>query len=1260
MTGSHRLPAARPVGLVLLWVLLAATAAAQTRGSTDTVVPGSVRNEVHINVSNDTHAPLVGLAAKAISVPPSVRNLTIQPKWILAIEHDSSAEFTVWFDVAPGTPEGDLDPVVFEVTAERGDLPATRVELRLTVTPAPAITACPIRPDAPDNFPTQDAIDYCDPSRAPHEYDRVAVFFTPPRNLREPIADSPPFHWRIVGPNGNQVPVRGATYGTWGAFAPKLEARRSTPFAKDGSPGRFVAVTELWDRRDKPDPAAATRGPGTYVVQTMAAAYGVEGTFGQGDANTVRAQVGTQSDGSPKYADWEDVASFDVASARLHFQGFVMESVQDIWLPDREDLWEAKLTVGPPHVTGSTVEIGASAWVRKADRDGTGRRPQADVHRARTSVTIEFPQELAPGHERMGEIHARVEPLEKGAYVLTAGMHLMIPTSGQPPDRHLVRGTTLAAPWAARGDFPDSYCQSFPTGQERFLTSRGATGDGTWMWPRRGMPAGCGAREPTELDARTVLLSGLPGQVAGLPERSLHGHLLDPATLWVIPVFVDLTDDPRVGEYSRVLEVKTYGYAIYAAVPGTYAGPAPAGGPPVGDGPDASVPVVDPARPDPARTDPARPDPARTDPARPDPARGAPTRRDPVRPDPARPDPARQDPARPDPSRGDPSRSDPARGDPARPDPTRLDPATLDPTSPDVAPVIREWLGIAEPVENASGANFRYDPWGRLIGSAAPGMGRTVGQAPPPDGGGVPEAYAWSRRTVLDSIDHCTLEEYVMARIAGASTEHCAGRHPRALAVPDVTGMPLADAVRRLRERGFEVEPTLIGPAPRAELSGRVAAQRPASGSPLPRGAKVALDVHGDYVASGVSLPDVRGMALNDAQRALTAVGLTVQPSLLGPAPDAARAGKVSSQTPAPGTAVAAGTAVQVEVWGTHVPPATVPPDPVPPPAATVLSGQPNIQCPTYPFGGPLMPGSGYSPQRDYGYFSCEWENPGSPISTWIRVNWYTSSRGGERFCTAEDSINDVRGGYFVYQPDARSYSRSRRVQVEIRWHDDRERAWIFDLMRSFMKAVEPYAVPCPGAGTAGPGDTATSVGARAAGAPHWVLAETLVNPNREPTDFVVGVTPNYFSDRFNGSFERYSVTETSITYARRWQDRGTLQCDATVGVTFSPPPRELVPGQTVSLTASFAYRGVAPADNPLIRFEFRGQGFRVTGTPLLIYAPFNPDYRGGSSLGASFVVPRVHRGDISLSAFLWNCGACNVTWVYRASQDGPQEEAPR
>ncbi len=1119
----------------------------------------------------------------------------------------------------------------------------------------PAVSACPIRDDAPDEFLPRDAVDYCDPARAPHEYDRVAVFFTPPRDLREPLADRAPFHWRIIGPNGHAVPLRGSMYGTWAAFAPKLAERRSTPFAKAGSPARFAAVVDLWNRRDKPDPAAATRGPGTYTVQTLLADYGAEGTFGQGDSNTVKARVGTQDDGSPKYADWEDVASFDVRSSRLYFQGFVMESVHDVWLPDRDDLWEGKLTVDTPQRTGSTVVLGANAWLRKAHRDGTGRRPRDEVHRARTRVTIDFPEEFAPGHEEMGEIRARIEPVEKGEYLLTAGMHLMIPTTQLPPDRHLVQGTALPAPWAAVGALPDDYCQSLPSRQERFLT-RAYFGDGSWVWSGKALPVGCDAREPAQLDARTVLLSGAPRQLAGLPARSLLAHLQVPSTVWVIPVFIDLTDRAMVRDHARTLEMRTYGYAIYAAAPGTYQGPPPTGGPAVGDGPD-------PVRPDPARPDPARPDPTRTDPARPDPTRPDPTRPDPTRLDPARPDPTRPDPTRPDPARLDPARPDPVRPDPTQPDPARrdptpvgtpVDPTAIDPTGRDVAPLIREWLTVAEPVENAGGASFRYDAWGRLVGSAAPGMGRTVGAQPPPDGGGVPEAYAWRQRTKLDSIDHCTLEQYVMAKMGDASTSHCAGRYRRTVAVPDVTGLPLADAVGQLRRQGLEIVPRLLGPAPSRELAGRVATQRPSRASRLAPGAKVEVDVHGNYTEPRAGVPDLRGLTLPEAQRVLRDAGLGIEPSLLGAAPTAAQALKIHAQTPAPGATVAPGTAVRIDLWGEYAAPPPAPPAREEP-SPVVRTGRPNVQCPASPFGQQLVGAeSGFVYSSDtYDMFNCVYANPGGLTSyvklAWTRNAWYAGS-----WCGKDDMIFEG-----IPQPYAQLYGKSHGhgTTVELRWQPSLDRNWIFGLARDLRAAFGPYTLPCPGAGITDSTRTVTPRPPPQPGTPRWVLVETRINAGNEPTEFVVGVTPNYFSDRFNGSYERWSVGESSLTYSRRWQDRGVLQCDATLGANFSPPPRELVPGQTVNLAVSFTHRGVAPADNPVIRFEFRGQGFTVGGTPSLAYAPFAPNDQGASSIRPSFTVPRTHGGEIRLIAFLWNCGACNVTWVYRAQQQPPKPE---
>jgi hypothetical protein len=974
MIAHASLTALRVAGSVVLLAWLAPTATAQPTSaaaptisassvaSSGSVVPGSVGNEVHIVIANDTRAPLVGLSARALSVPAAVANLTVEPARIDAIEHDRSAAIIVRFDIVATAAEGPLDPITFEVTAEGGEFPATLAELQLVVTPAPLVTACAIRADAPDDFPVETAFDYCDAGRAPHEYDRVAVFFTPPYDLSEPLADRQPFHWRVVGPNGQAAPIRGSTGGTWAAFAPRLGASRSTPFAAHGSPGRFVAVVDLWQRRDKADPAVATRGPGSYTVQTMAAEYGVEGTFGEGEANTVRARTGTAEDGSPAYAEWEAVASFDVASARLYFQGFVMESVRDAWLPARDDIWEGKLTVDLPRITGSTVDISANAWVRRAHRDGRGRRPQEEVHAAETRVTIEFPERLAPGHEEMGEVRVRVAPVARSRYFFTAGMHLMIPTTERPPDRHLVQGAAMPSPWAAAGALPDNFCGAQPLGQERFATRR-TSGDGAWVWSGRPLPVGCDTREPVELEARTVLYSGRPGQTAGLPARPLVAHLGDGSTTWVIPVFVNFTDHAEVRNYSRTLEMKTFGYAIYGAVPGTYAGPAPTGGPPVGSGPDEAVAEADVAGPGPVGAEPDRADPSRRDPARDEPSRR----------DPSRGDPARRDPAPPDISVADPSRRDPAGGGGA------IDPNSLDPTSHDLTALIREWLAVAEPVENASGASFRYDAWGRTIGSAAPGQGRTVGSAPPPDGGGVPEAFAWRFRTELDSIDHCTLEEYVIARIANASTSHCVGRYSRTLAVPDVTGMPFAEAVGALRRAGFEVAPALLGPAPRRDLGGRVAAQRPAPMARLGRGGQVEIDVHGDHVEMRAGVPDVRGMTLPEAQAALTRAGFGMAPSLLGAATTAAEAGRVSAQTPAPGAEAAPGSPVQVDLWGDYVPPAPAVRDTMVATSAGVLEGRPNLQCPAALLGGTLTGGSGYQALREYGYFHCEWGDARTP-----------------------------------------------------------------------------------------------------------------------------------------------------------------------------------------------------------------------------------------------------------------------------------------
>jgi beta-lactam-binding protein with PASTA domain len=903
----------------ILVISLGAAVSAEPARSSGAVVPGSVGNEVHINVSNASRAPLVGLTAAAVAVPAAILNLTIEPSRIDRIEHDRSAEFTIRFDVAPGAPEGELDPIRFEVSVEEGTLDETRAELRLTVTPAPSMTACVIRADAPDDFPVENTVDYCDFEQQTTEFDRVGVFFTPPRDLSEPIEEREPFHWRILGPNGNVQRIRSGTYDTVQVFAPREEL--STPFAKEGSPGRFAAVIDLWDRRDDPDPAAAHSGPGTYTVETVQARYAPVGVFGQDSvSSTGRAIVDEDENGNPVFAEWEPAVQFEVASARLYFQGFVAEQVIDQFVPARDyprgrHIWEGKITVDSPQVTGSTVTLGANAWVRNAIINGNGRFPAEEIQRAGSRVTLKFPEQLDPGHEKLGEIGIEVEPLEKSDYLFTAGMHLMVPTTKAPPDRYLVQGTDFPAAWSEDGDRYEAGCPTIFGGFG--VDYEGGSGDanGVWVFPRAFNPSACWVDEVVQGQTRVILLSGEKDDLVGRPVRSLPEHLRDAKTLWVIPVFLTLTDSasPR----DRTLDLKTYGYAMYAARTGTYAGPLPV------DGPEEGTAAESTSGDPPATGD----EPVVGG----DPTGGG----DPV----VGGDPTTGG----NPTGGNPTGGgdltgggnptgggDPTGGDPVVGVPIGAgDPAAIDPNDPNIAPLIREWLEIAEPVENAGGANFRYDRWGRLVGSAAPGMGETrPGEQPPPDGGaGRPEAYAWERRAALDSIDNCTLEEYVVTILAGESTSHCMGRYPRTVAAPNVTGLPLADAVERLRRQGLEVSPRLLGAAPSPNAAGRVAAQRPAANERMARGATVELDLYGDYSEPAVGIPDLTGRTMNEAQQALASAGLTLAPRLIGPAPTPEQSRRVAGQRPAAGVSVAPGSSVEIDVYGDYVAPGRVLPD---------------------------------------------------------------------------------------------------------------------------------------------------------------------------------------------------------------------------------------------------------------------------------------------------------------------------------------------
>ena len=165
-----------------------------------------------------------------------------------------------------------------------------------------------------------------------------------------------------------------------------------------------------------------------------------------------------------------------------------------------------------------------------------------------------------------------------------------------------------------------------------------------------------------------------------------------------------------------------------------------------------------------------------------------------------------------------------------------------------------------------------------------------------------------------------------------------------------------------------------------------------------------------------------------------------------------------------------------------------------------------------------------------------------------------------------------------------------------------------------------------------------------------WVLIDTRVNPNNARTEFVGGVgDPEFFGEpRFLGKYWLFTVSDGSITFRDKDVDHGYLYFDATFVAKFDSPPDRLIPGDTLTLDATTKGSGyVSPYAggwNSGIRFQYAGEGVTLTGDPA---AATNLDFISDSAK-AQFTVPAVTaNGQLVIHAFLWNCAACQVQYVY-------------
>jgi len=692
------------------------------------------------------------------------------------------------------------------------------------------VRAFPVKPDAPDRFPMEQAADHCAlDATTLNEYDRIVVFFTPKRDLGGDYREE--FRYRLKDGAG-----KGVADGDW----KKLDAGEENPFApvptRPGSPGRLVVSSpkslDLYE-------------PGVYVLETVRLRIKrtvVASPFGQGQTQE------HEEDGQ-----WQEEGRFEVQDGRLHFQGFIAEPVKNQPMPRNDHVgvmrWSGMVSIeklAVDHAKG-TVELEVTDRYTPATRrdDGTVV-PVNKEWSGRTRLALTYPQTIRPG--RAGDMPSA--------------------SVGRMGEKNVAE---IGVDWTAEGNahctpnlLPITPIRQVPPSREPFDRKDGIKLLRSIFWPHT---IGVDYWIPTRGHRPVFTMEEIfKSEVFGDPPRTLAWHFRDPAAIWVLPIRLVVSSD-----------VKIYAYAVYGPKPGRYDGPQPARPPWAGPDSGGDGPI--------AHGTPNGDAPGPRTPRQPEPGAGTP---------------------------GSPDGRTPATPGIERP---RPDPAALDPDrDAKVAALIREWIGIAEPPENATiGANLHYTEWGVKVGTV-PGGTITARAKPDAAAGRSPEAYCWSVRKSLDSVNHCTLEGYVLARLEGRGTQHCVGRYKRQpqARVGDYVDRP-ADAARsEALLSGLKVAMTLGSTARSLEKAFTVERQQPPPGRQLDVGSEIRLTVR----RKPAVVPNVLTLSARDARRELTDAGLEVRMSVEGNAPTAEEVHCVRRQEPTQGTVVKPGTVVRLAIYG--------------------------------------------------------------------------------------------------------------------------------------------------------------------------------------------------------------------------------------------------------------------------------------------------------------------------------------------------------
>jgi len=131
------------------------------------------------------------------------------------------------------------------------------------------------------------------------------------------------------------------------------------------------------------------------------------------------------------------------------------------------------------------------------------------------------------------------------------------------------------------------------------------------------------------------------------------------------------------------------------------------------------------------------------------------------------------------------------------------------------------------------------------------------------------------------------------------------------IALPDVSGRPIADVEAVLRGLGLQTYRGMRHRPDSVAKAGSVIAQSPAAGTLLRRGAEVTLDLYSELVA----IPDVTGRPADQADSQLAGLGIFGDPVEGQPATRLEEVGRVYSQSLAPGTLALPGASVTLRYY---------------------------------------------------------------------------------------------------------------------------------------------------------------------------------------------------------------------------------------------------------------------------------------------------------------------------------------------------------